>query len=97
MVSNLWDVLIALVMAEYHGGESIIYKIRCRLVQTLSEYMGYVTKTLIEQIDSVVKNAMEYYDNDVEKQYEIGNKIAADLMELKDLYMMAFEEKKNAE
>lgn len=97
MVSNLWDVLIALVLQEYYGGESRIYSIRCRLAQTLSEYMGYVTKTLIEQIDNVIKNAMEYYDNDVEKQYEIGNKIAADLMELKDLYMMTFEKKKNAE
>ena len=97
MVSNLWDVLIALVLEEYYGGGSKIYSIRCRLVQTLSEYMGYVTKTLIEQIDSVIKNAMEYYDNDIEKQYEIGNKIAADLISLKDLYMLAFEEKKNAE
>jgi hypothetical protein len=40
---------------------------------------------------------MEYYDNDIEKQYEIGNKIAVDLMTLKNLYMMAFEKKKNAE
>ena len=55
--------------------------------------MGYVTRTLIEQIDSVITNAMEYYDNDVEKQYEIGNKIAADLMELKGLYMITFEKK----
>ena len=94
MVSNLWDVLIALVLQEYYGGESPIYNIRCRLAQTLSEYMGYTTKTLISQLDSVIENAMEYYDNNVEKQYEIGNKIAADLMELKDLYMMAFEEKK---
>lgn len=97
MVSNLWDVLIALVLEEYYGGGASIYSIRCRLVQALSEYMGYVTKTLIEQIDSIVKNAMEYYDNDIEKQHEIGNKIVADLMELKDLYMLAFEKKKNAE
>ena len=97
MVSNLWDVLIALVLVEYHGGESLIYKIRCRLIQTLSEYMGYDTRTLIEQIDSVIKNAMEYYDNDVEKQYEIGNKITADLMELKELYILTFEEKKKTE
>lgn len=97
MVSNLWDVLIALVLVEYHGGESSIYKIRCRLVQTLSEYMGYDTRALIEQIDSVIKNAMEYYDNDVEKQYEIGNKITADLMKLKELYMLTFEEKKKTE
>lgn len=97
MVSNLWDVLIALVLQEYYGGESTIYNIRCRLTQALSEYMGYNTKTLIEQLDSTIKNAMEYYNNDVEKQYEIGNKIAADLMELKDLYMMAFNKKKNAE
>lgn len=97
MVSNLWDVLIALVLEEYHGGGSTIYSIRCRLAQTLSEYTGYVTKTLIEQIDNIVKNAMEYYDNDIEKQHEIGNKIVADLMELKDLYMLAFEKKKNAE
>jgi hypothetical protein len=97
MVSNLWDVLIALVMVEYHGGESIIYGIRCRLAQTLSEYMGYTTRTLIEQLDNIIKEAMEYYDNDIEKQYEIGNKIAADLMKLKELYMLAFEKKKNAE
>ena len=38
---------------------------------------------------------MEYYDNDIEKQHEIGNKIVADLMELKELYMLVFEEKKN--
>ena len=67
------------------------------MAQALSEYMGYNTKTLIEQLDNIVKEAMEYYDNDIERQYEIGNKIASDLMELKDLYMMAFEEKKNAE
>lgn len=97
MVSNLWDILIALVLQEYNGGGTSIYSIRCRLVQALSEYMGYVTKTLIEQIDSVVKNAMEYYNNDIEKQHEIGNKIVADLMELKELYMLAFEKKKNAE
>ena len=97
MVSNLWDILISLVLEEYNGGRSTIYSIRCRLAQTLSEYMGYATRTLIEQIDSVVKNAMEYYGNDVEKQHEIGNKIVADLMELKELYMLAFEKKKNAE
>lgn len=97
MVSSLWDVLIALVLQEYNGGGASIYSIRCRLAQVLSEYMGYVTKTLIEQIDNIIKNAMEYYDNDVEKQSEIGNKIAADLMELKGLYMLAFEKKKNAE
>lgn len=97
MVSNLWDVLIALVLQEYNGGGASIYSIRCRLAQALSEYMGYNTKTLIEQLDNIVKEAMEYYDNDIERQYEIGNKIAADLITLKDLYMMAFEEKKNAE
>ena len=95
MVSNLWDILIALVLQEYNGGGELIYGIRCRLAQTLSEYMGYATRTLIEQIDSIVKNAMEYYDNDIEKQHEIGNKIVADLMELKELYMLVFEEKKN--
>lgn len=94
MVSSLWDVLIALVLQEYHGGESTIYSIRCRLAQTLSEYMGYNTRTLIEQLDNIIKEAMEYYDNDIEKQYEIGNKIAADLIILKNMYMMAFEEKK---
>lgn len=97
MVSNLWDILIALVLQEYNGGGELIYGIRCRLAQTLSEYMGYVTRILVEQIDNIVKNAMEYYDNDIEKQHEIGNKIVADLMELKELYMLAFEKKKNAE
>lgn len=98
MINSLWDILISLILFERNGGGSEAYNIRCRMVQTLCEHTEYNMAALMRQIDNIVKNAMEYYNCDIEKQQEINNKILADLIDLKDLYMLAFDIKiKNAE
>ena len=91
MISNLWDIVIALTILAFNGGGSAeVKKIRYRLLKIMCENTEYNLETLISKIESIEKNAMEYYECDIKKQLDIKNMIVADLIELKELYLTAF-------
>lgn len=91
MISNLWDIVIALTILDFNGGGSTeVKKIRYRLLKIMCENTEYNLETLMSKIEGIEKNAMEYYECDIEKQLDIKNMIVADLVELKELYLTAF-------
>lgn len=91
MISNLWDIVIALTILDFNGGGSTeVKKIRYRLLKIMCENTEYNLETLISKIEGIEKNAMEYYGCDIEKHLDIKNMIVADLVELKELYLTAF-------
>ena len=91
MISNLWDIVIALTILDFNGGGSTeVKKIRYRLLKIMCENTEYNFETLMSKIEGIEKNAMEYYGCDIKKHLDIKNMIVADLVELKELYLTAF-------